>query len=224
MTKPQPPNDTAPAEAFRFAADLTVAAGEADGAGVPITIRARSPRPIQHAFWGLVVHDMAGMILDKETIPLDYNHDCDDILGFADKFDAGDDGLDVSGKLIPYVAGDRASEVIFKSRARVPYQGSINFAGDGIQLEFIGDGQVAQVNGYQLAGPATIIRKWPLRSRYLPLRRRRRNRSTSQIRQSNPVHLPNQGTPAHARHHEARRRARGRHAGRRRKGHQARRG
>lgn len=172
MPKPQPPNNTAcreplgrtaPAEAFRFAADLTVAAGEADGAGVPITIRARSPRPTQHAFWGLVVHDMAGMILDKPTIPLDYCHDCDDVLGFADKFDVGNDGLDVTGQLIPYVAGDRASEVIFKNRAGVPYQGSINFAGDGIQLEFIGDGQVAQVNGYQLAGPATIIRTWPLR-------------------------------------------------------------
>src|SRR5699024_4424486 len=40
---------------------------------------------------------------------------------------------------------------------------SINFAGDDVQIEEIGENQVAQVNGYEFTGPGIIIRKWPLR-------------------------------------------------------------
>jgi hypothetical protein len=45
----------------------------------------------------------------------------------------------------------------------VPYQASINFGGDGIKIEQVQEGASVQVNGYTLAGPACVIREWPLR-------------------------------------------------------------
>jgi hypothetical protein len=67
--------------------------------------------------------------------------------------------------LIPYSNDpeDKATEVIFKAKAGVPYEASINFGGDGIIVEEVPDGVSVEVNGYQFAGPGAVIRKWPLR-------------------------------------------------------------
>jgi hypothetical protein len=68
-----------------------------------------------------------------------------------------------SGALVPFKDSDRATEIIFKRKEGVPYQASINFGGDGIEIEEVSEGQTAFVNGYELKGKATIIRKFPLR-------------------------------------------------------------
>jgi hypothetical protein len=52
---------------------------------------------------------------------------------------------------------------MFKMREGVPYEASIFFGGDGIRVEEVAEGETAEVNGYALAGPAVIVREWPLR-------------------------------------------------------------
>lgn len=156
---------TIPSSALRFRSDVSIAAAGKDATTVPVTLLARSGQPTEHWYFGNVVHDMAGMTPSKPTIPIDYCHDCDQVIGFASKFDTADGDLTISGSLVPYPAAedDRATEVIYKAAAGVPWEASINFGGDGIVMEFVPEGFSSPVNGYQFEGPGIIVRQWPLR-------------------------------------------------------------
>jgi hypothetical protein len=129
----------------------------------PVKMLARSSQVIDHWFWGRTVHDFAGMIVAKAKIPMDYCHDTNEIVGYANHPEIDADGLHLSGALIPFKDSDKATEIKYKSDNGVPYESSINFAGDGIKVEFVDEGEMATVNGQQLAGPLTIFRQWPLR-------------------------------------------------------------
>lgn len=129
----------------------------------PVRLVARSGKPIEHWFWGRVVHDLAGMHLHKSRIPIDYVHDPKEVIGFLNKFDKSSGDLVTSGALVPFGANDRATEIIHKSAEGVPYEASINFGGDGIKVEEIADGGTTTVNGLRFDGPGIVIREWPLR-------------------------------------------------------------
>lgn len=133
-----------------------------DGAKTaPISMVARAGTPIEHWYFGKVVHDFAGM-KHKDRIPIDYVHSEADVIGYVNKFDAASGDLRLSGALVPFKDSDRATEVIFKNRAGVPYEASIDFR-DSIVMEELQQGQAATVNGNLVEGPATIIRQWTLR-------------------------------------------------------------
>ena len=129
----------------------------------PVRLVARSGKAIEHWFWGRIVHDLAGMHLHKSRVPIDYVHDSKEIVGYLNKFDATSGDLVTSGALVPFKDSDRATEIVHKMRAGVPYEASINFGGEGIKIEDVAEGMVAQVNGYQFEGPGIIVREWPLR-------------------------------------------------------------
>ena len=135
---------------------------QGDGGKNEITVLARSGGSIEHWYWGKVAHDLSGLKA-KDHVTLDYCHDDGEVLGYLDKRAVTDKGLEMSGVLIPFKEGDRASEVLHKSKAGVNYESSINFGGDGIKFERVEKGKVAQVNGKEFAGPGVIIREWPLR-------------------------------------------------------------
>ena len=156
--------DSIPAGACVFgAADFAVGDNGDNAKTIPVHILARSAQPIEHWYWGRVVHDLAGMKLSKSRVAIDYDHDTAHVIGYANHFEVQADGLHLGGALVPYGDNDRATEVIHKSRMGIPYQASINFGGDGIRVQELSDGEVAEVNGYQFAGPGVIIRQWPLR-------------------------------------------------------------
>lgn len=129
-------------------------------AAVPFNILARTGAAIFHWYWGKIVHDMAGFTASKPKISIDYVHDDDEILGFADKQTAADEGLRLAGKLTPFKPDDRASEIIFKAAAGVPYEASISF--DYSSLEYLTEGAAATVNGQTVTGPAYIVRQWTI--------------------------------------------------------------
>ena len=129
----------------------------------PVRLVARTGKPIEHWYWGNVVPDLAGMRVHKSRLPIDYAHDSKEVIGYLNRFDVDSGDLVTSGALVPFRDSDRATEIIHKAQAGVPYEASINFGGDGIKVEEIAEGQVAQVNGYQFAGPGVVIREWPLR-------------------------------------------------------------
>jgi hypothetical protein len=135
-----------------------------DGAkSQPVTLRARSSEPIAHWFWGKVVHDFAGMKMAKDRIPIDYCHDSKDIVGYANRHEIDENGLTLSGALVPFKDSDRASEIVHKTNSGVPYEASIFFGGDGIKVEHVNAGITAFANGREYQGPITIVREWPLR-------------------------------------------------------------
>lgn len=156
---------TAPAAAMLFNLGKVQFADSTgtDSKKVPIKLLGRTGQPIQHWYWGNVVHDMAGMKLAKDTLPLDYCHFPDEVLGYLDHFDVSSGDLVATGELVLFADDDRASEVAFKAKEGVPYEASINFAGGAMRLEEIDAGITVKVNGNDVTGPALIIREWTLR-------------------------------------------------------------
>jgi hypothetical protein len=164
MANSSPKSRDVPKSALRFAVeDVEVGDNGANAKTAPVKMVARTGDPIQHWFWGNVVHDLAGMQLSKPRLPIDYCHDDDEVLGYLNKFDTSSGDLVVSGALTPFTDDDCASEVIYKAKAGVPYEASINFCGGDIVLEEVPPGFTTTVNGRQFDGPGVIVRKWTLR-------------------------------------------------------------
>jgi len=128
----------------------------------PVSMLARSSQPIEHPFWGVIAHDIDGVV-HKQSIPIDYAHNDGEVIGYLDTLTATPDGLQATGRLVSFTPEDRAAEVIYKAEKGVPYEASINFAGEPLELEDVTEGQTALVNGYELTGPAVIVRKWTCR-------------------------------------------------------------
>ena len=153
-----------PKAALNFAVGEFELGDNGDGAkSAPFRMVARSGKPIEHWYWGNVVHDLSGMRLAKGRIPIDYCHDDKEIVGYANHFNSDSGDLVVEGALVPFKESDRATEIIHKQKQGVPYEASINFGGDGIRLENVPEGMSTQVNGYAFSGPGVVVRQWPLR-------------------------------------------------------------
>lgn len=152
-----------PVAACRMTAELAFGDNGPDAKSAPVRILARGAAPIEHWYWGTVAHDLDGC-RHADRIPIDYCHDEREVLGFANRFETGTDGLWLGGALVPFKESDRTAEVMAKSKAGVPYQASIFFDdSDGMILEEVGKGASAQCNGLTVEGPALIIRQWTLR-------------------------------------------------------------
>ncbi len=155
---------TVPAKACQFAAELQVRANSDESKTAPITLVARSGEAVCHWYWGNVVHDLGGMTVAKPRIPLDYCHDDDEVIGYANKFDTSTGELVATGALIPYSPDpdDKATEIIYKAQEGVPYEASILFDGP-LVVEVVSENATTFVNGEQMSGPITVIRQWTLR-------------------------------------------------------------
>ena len=168
MTKQTPTIDATkvPRDAMRFAnaSPMKFSAGDAETGILPFSMIARSPDAINHYYWGRIVHDLSGMILRKESITVDYAHEFDAVIGFANQFGVVDAGLQVSGSLVTTEPNDKADEVFRKGKAGVPYEASIDWDGPEVELEYIPEGVTTEVNAMQFAGPGYVVRKWPLRA------------------------------------------------------------
>ena len=147
---------TAAAENLEMAEDID------DPTTRAVSMLARSSQPIEHPYWGIIAHDIEG-VEHKHSIPIDYAHNDSEVIGYLDNLTATPDGLQATGRLVSFTPQDRAAEIIFKSGKGVPYEASINFAGEPLELEDIADGETASVNGYELTGPAVIVRRWTCR-------------------------------------------------------------
>ena len=136
-----------------------------DAKSAPIEMIARSGEPILHPYFGRLLHDMSGMVV-KERIVIDYLHDDREICGYLNRFEINDKfDLIVGGAMTPYGGNDRASEVIAKAKAGVPYEASIDFCPRGsmaLKLEEVDAGKEVEVNGKTYIGPLIVVREWPL--------------------------------------------------------------
>jgi hypothetical protein len=135
-----------------------------DGAkSIPVKIVARSAQPIEHWAFGRIVHDLGG-VRHKPKVTIDYAHDENQILGYANRFNTTPRGLELSGVLVPFgnSEADRSREVVHKAANGVEYQASIFWGLDDAVFQFVADNEVAPVNGYDFQGPGLIVRQWSL--------------------------------------------------------------
>lgn len=152
-----------PAEALRFDAGRFQLAEVGDGdpmAVRPVKILCRTAGPINHWWFGAIIHDLAGVQL-KPKVSLDWCHDYDQQIGYLDQFEITPEGLFGSGKIVPFKADDRAAELLFKGDRGVPYEASIDWTGDS-RIEELDYGMTAVVNGQVVTGPCLIVREWSL--------------------------------------------------------------
>ena len=101
-TKPtnSPTLKNVPANALRFDAGMFEFGESAEGSTkAPIKMLGRSAEPINHWYWGKIIHDMAGFSTDHPTVPIDWSHDAtwEEGIGYLSKFKADNKGLHVEG-------------------------------------------------------------------------------------------------------------------------------
>lgn len=126
---------------------------------MPVKLLARTGNVVEHWYFGRIVHDMKGM-RSKSRIALDYRHDPDEPIGFADKIEA-DTELRLGGELISRSPEDEAAKIMDLGPAGVPYESSIQFGGD-VLFEWLPENMSTEVNGQSVTGPLTIVREWDL--------------------------------------------------------------
>lgn len=128
----------------------------------PIKMLARTNDPVSYMGFQ-IVHDFAGMNR-KNTVPIDYRHDSDQIIGYLDQFNLDDAGLSASGYLVPFSGkeNDPVAELIHKAKAGVPYEASISAE----PQEFIDlpEGMELEANGRIYTGPMIVFKNWNLRA------------------------------------------------------------
>ncbi|GAB5404305.1 MAG: hypothetical protein Aurels2KO_25360 [Aureliella sp.] len=154
----------APVGACRFEAPQHVQfaqRGDEQSAEKPVTILARRGEPIEHWWWGRIVHDFAGMTA-KEKIALDWCHDGNLIVGTTDSHSVATGDLVCEGRICSIESGDWADKIIKLSDKGVPYEASIYFDPWDLMLEWLDEGMQATVNDRVVEGPLVITRKWTL--------------------------------------------------------------
>lgn len=151
---------------MRLAANCTQLAKAVDGKH-PISLLAVSGEVLDHWWFGPLLLDANGAVPRQDSVPIDWQHDYEDSIGYLDAFQPDGVKLNVSGYLVPYPEDpkDPATKVIAKAAAGVPYQASVDFSpmlvGD-LELEYISKGLTTLVGGKEYSGPLTVLRKWPL--------------------------------------------------------------
>ncbi|MDR3232277.1 MAG: hypothetical protein LBT46_01185 [Planctomycetaceae bacterium] len=123
-----------------------------------VSLNAFSGKPFTHWWWGDCIFDRSGASIPFQKIPIDYNHDSTEAVGYLDTF-SGETALECNGYLLPFKDGDRASEIIAKKEAGMPYQCSV-MLNDNVKEEFVDKGETAEVNGKTVSGPITIFRNF----------------------------------------------------------------
>lgn len=135
-----------------------------DAKSAPIVMLARTKKKVSYRFSYDedaidIVHDFAGM-KHKNRIPIDFNHDSTEVIGYINKFTVGEQGLTLGGAITPF-GTDKGAEIVHKYKQGVPYQASIMTGGESV-IEYIDGDSTAEVNGETVSGPVLIFREWEL--------------------------------------------------------------
>ena len=120
--------------------------------------------PVSRGFFGSMVFDLAGIEAGAK-VPILMNHDDNQIVGFADTSKVTEDGLVLEGVILTEEeAGARVQRL---SKSGFPFQASIGV--QPIKTEDLDAGSKIELNGQEVSGPATIVRRARLlESSFLP--------------------------------------------------------
>ncbi|MCK9603562.1 MAG: hypothetical protein M0R66_04305 [Candidatus Omnitrophica bacterium] len=102
--------------------------------------------------------DLEGLSWPARAIPILIDHISTDRVGFSDRVELSERGLEVGGK---FLRSARAKEILSDAEDGFPFQASVRVA--GTKIEQVESGSTAQVNGRTLTGPGLIYRESDLR-------------------------------------------------------------
>ena len=166
---------TMPAYAFQIPMAVSLGNNGANATSAPVKIVGLSGDVLEIEAWGdkdgnytACIQDLAGMMVNKSHIPVDYCHDSQQLLGYVNTFDVSTGKLVLSGALTPQRTHKRTEEIIENMANHVPYEASIFFQPSKrseMEIELLKEGETAMVNGKNVTAPKgglTVFRKWPL--------------------------------------------------------------
>ncbi len=159
-----------PSNAFMLkAAGVSLGDNGANSKTAPFHMVALSGQPIDTPWFGTVIYDLSGMTLNKSRLPIDYLHNKETIIGYANKFDFSGGQLKADGVIHSVRPGDMAEEVIIRGKGDPengiepqPYEASVETCIDTI--EEIPEGYTVTVNEQSYQGPISVIRNSNLRA------------------------------------------------------------
>ena len=104
-----------------------------------------------------VVIDLKGIRPRNRSLPVLRDHDPQKVVGHTTSFDVTSQGVVVRG--VVSGSGADANEVVANAKNAYPWQISLGSTPDRKSVEHLGDGRKATVNGREIIGPASIVRK-----------------------------------------------------------------
>ena len=104
------------------------------------------------------VIDLETAVAIEPTINANYNHDSGEVVGYGENFRVEDGALLCDAFIVPFRPGDRAEEIVYRSKNGTQYGTSIEFTQAEAGVEELADGEITVVNGIEVEGPAYIYR------------------------------------------------------------------
>lgn len=129
-----------------------------------VHIYARSKKEVWK--YGCEYEDFEGMNAPA-MLSLNVEHDVNRTIGKAENFRVTEYGLECDAEIYPSLPTENSDglRIINMLKLGIPLQASITFDWDNpTDAEVVDEGQTAEVNGMTIEGPATIYRRWNLRS------------------------------------------------------------
>jgi hypothetical protein len=111
----------------------------------------------KHWYWGDLAIDLDGVKFTKAKYPILENHWTDQKIAFTSKLKKEDGKLVVDPDATTFLDTKYAQEFIANSKKGFPYQASISIEPSRVQR--LGEKEEAEVNGFKLKGPGSIIRE-----------------------------------------------------------------
>ena len=111
-----------------------------------------------HPHWGNFAIDLEGLNIGRQRKPALYMHDSSKIVGSTHSIEITEEGLVAEGT---FADTDHGREVMKLHESGFPWQASVYVPPK--QIERLGEGETAEVNGHQISGPGHIFRKSSLR-------------------------------------------------------------
>jgi len=114
-----------------------------------------------HFWWGDLAFDISGMKLTKKRLPILSDHETDKKIAFTDKVLTEDNKIVIDPESTIFVDTPESKEFIQLSREGFPYESSVRM--QPLKIQRLAEKETAEVNGFTMKGPGTIIREWNLK-------------------------------------------------------------
>lgn len=129
----------------------------APGSARRLTLLAYTGKPVRLWYWGNAIFDLDGIEL-RDRIAVLADHASYLRVGFTDSVKRDGGNLVASGQ---FLANEEAAKIVADADSGFPFQASVGL--DVLEARELFEGQVATVNGIEVAGPITIMTKTVLR-------------------------------------------------------------
>lgn len=109
-----------------------------------------------HWWWDNLVMDTTGVEFRKDKYPILFDHDTDQRIGFSGKPEVINHAIVINNGTL--LDNEHATKFLNDCEAGYPFEASIRV--EPLEIQRLGEGEFAVVNGFRFEGPGTIFRKF----------------------------------------------------------------